>query len=187
VGHRIRIEILAILHESPKSPSQLVKAFGLPLSTIGHHIDELVGDNSIELARIERVRNTNEHFYRAVEIPFYTDEEMWAMPFDARQEIYGLIWQSAMAEALASYWAGKISIDPRTWMSWCWFNVDAQGRDEIADEQAESWERVRQIEDDATNRRAKSGEEAVSIIVISMGFMRTRTSLTPPVMCQEKT
>jgi DNA-binding transcriptional ArsR family regulator len=179
VAHRIRAEILAALHERHRSPIELTKLLGLPLSTIAHHVDELVRDNSIELAEIKRVRNANEHFYRAIELPFYSDEEMWAMPVEARQEFYGLILQAATAEAFASFWAGKMSSDPRVWMSWCWFNVDAQGRDDIADEQARSWARVQEIEAESNTRRAESGEEATSIIVTSMGFMRNRTASAP--------
>lgn len=186
VGHRIRIEVLAALHESARSPSELARLLKLPMSTMTHHIDELVRDSSIELAKIEKVRNTDEHFYRAVKIPFYSDEEMWAMPQEARQVTYGLILQSAMAEALAAFWAGKMSTDPRVWMSWRWFNVDAQGRDDIADELARSWTRIREIEAEASGRRTESGEKAISVIVTTMGFIRNRTSLTPPAFCQEK-
>jgi DNA-binding transcriptional ArsR family regulator len=186
VGHRIRIEVLAMLHEGARSPSELAKLIGLPMSTLTHHVDELVNDDSIELAKVEKVRNTNEHFYRAVRIPFYSDEEMWAMSPETRQATYGLILQSAMAEALAAFWAGKMTIDPRVWMSWCWFNVDAQGREDIADELARSWARIQEIETESTTRRIQSGEDAISIIVTTMGFMRSRTSLTPPSMCQEK-
>ncbi len=187
VGHRIRIEILARLHEQSRSPSELARLLRRPLSTITHHIGELVGDKSIELAKIQPVRNTNEHFYRAVKLPFYSDEEMWAMPVEARQTTYGLILQSAMAEALAAFWAGKMSTDPRVWMSWCWFNIDAQGREDIADEQARSWARIQEIEAESADRRADSGEEPTSVIVTSMGFIRCLTSLTPPDFCREKT
>jgi hypothetical protein len=120
------------------------------------------------------VRNVVQNFYRAVEIPFYTDEEMAAKTPEERQEIYGLILQASMAEALAAFWAGKITSDPRVILAWCWFNVDRQGRAEIADEQAESWERIRDIEARATSRRAESGEDAVSIIVTSFGYERSR-------------
>jgi hypothetical protein len=71
-------------------------------------------------------------------------------------------------------------------MSWCWFNVDAQGRADIADEQARSWARVQEIEVESNSRCAESGEEPTSIIVASMGFMRSRNSLAPPAMCEEK-
>jgi hypothetical protein len=59
-------------------------------------------------------------------------------------------------------------------LSWRWFHVDAQGREDIADEQARHWERVREIEAESTNRCAKSGEPTRSIIVTSLGHVRCR-------------
>lgn len=180
VAHRVRVEILGYLHERPRSPSELAGLLGYPLSKVEHHIKELLASHSIELARIAPVRNTNEHFYRAVELPFFNDEEMWAMPVEARQEIYGLILQSSMAEAQASFRAGKMSKDPRVWMAWRWFNLDSQGRENLADELARSWARVQEIEAESADRRAKSGEKAVSIVVCTQGFERCRTSTAPP-------
>jgi DNA-binding transcriptional ArsR family regulator len=180
IAHRIRVEILGYLHECPRSPSELTTLMGYPLSTIEHHIKELLASGSIELARVEPVRNTNEHFYRAVRLPFFSEAEMWAMPVEARQEIYGLILQSSMAEAQAAFRAGKMSNDPRVWMAWRWFNLDAQGRDDLADELARSWSRVQEIESESIDRCTKSGEEAVSIVVCMQGFERCRTSPAPP-------
>jgi DNA-binding transcriptional ArsR family regulator len=180
VAHRIRVEILCYLNEGQRSPSELAALTKRPLSTVEHHVKELLASGSIELARAVKVRNTVEHFYKAVEIPFYSDEAMWAMPFEARQKTYSLILQAIMGEAMASLWAGKISNDPRVWMTWRWFNLDARGRGDVADEQARHWERVQEIEAESTDRRAESGEEAVSIIVSSLGYERARTSQTPP-------
>lgn len=180
VAHRVRVEILGYLHECPRSPSELAELMGYPLSKVEHHIKELLASCSIELARIALVRNANEHFYRAVELPFFNDEEMWAMPIEARQEIYGLILQSSMAEAQAAFRAGKMSNDPRVWMAWRWFNLDAQGRNDLADELAQSWARIQEIEVESTNRSAESGEETVSIVVCTQGFERCRTSPSPP-------
>jgi DNA-binding transcriptional ArsR family regulator len=180
VGHRIRVEILAALNEGAASANELARIVHQPLSTVTHHIEELLKSGSIEIARTERVRNINQNFYRAVELPFFSDEEMAAMGPDTRQEIYGVILQAVMAEALAAFWAGKITADPRAWLSWRWFNVDAQGRQDIAEEQARSWERMREIEAEATSRRAESGEDPVSIIVSSLGHERFRPATDPP-------
>jgi len=180
VAHRVRVEILGYLHECPRSPSELAGLMEYPLSKVEHHIKELLASHSIELARVTQVRNANEHFYRAVELPYFNDEEMWAMPLEVRQEIYGLILQSSMAEAQASFRAGKMSNDPRVWMAWRWFNLDAQGRNDLADELARSWARTQEIEVESTDRRAESGEEAVSMVVCTQGFERCRTSAAPP-------
>jgi DNA-binding transcriptional ArsR family regulator len=181
LGHRIRIEVLAILHEGTRTPDELAKMMSQPLGRVTHHIRELLESGSIELAKTEQARNATRHFYRAIEVPFYSDEEIAAMPPEARQATAGLILQAIMAESLASFWAGKMIHDPRVWLSWRWFNVDDQGRDEIAEEQAESWARVQAIEARAAARRAQSAEQATSIIVASLGFERSRgTSPTPP-------
>lgn len=180
LGHRIRIEILAALHERPYSSIELARLVRQPLSTVSHHIEELRKSGSIEIARTEQVRNIEQNFYRAQESTYTDDEGMAALPRAVRQELYGVTLRAAMAEAMASFWAGKIADDPRTFVAWTWFNVDQQGRDDIADEMARSWEAMQKIEAEAAARRLESGEEAQSIFVTSLGFPRSRTSPHPP-------
>jgi hypothetical protein len=158
---------------------------GQPLGKITHHVNALVKSGAIELARTEQVRNTTRHFYRAIEIPYLSDEETRALPLEARREIIRLILQAIMAESLASFSAGKMDDDDDIWLSWRWFNVDAEGRREIADEQARSWERIQAIEACSTSRCAKSGEDPESIIVSSLGYVRNRPSPTPPITFRE--
>jgi hypothetical protein len=175
ITHQARTEIRTILNEGPRSQEELARLIRAPASkNIAHHLRELLADGSIELAYVKPVRNAFEHYYRAVEIPFYTDEEVAAMPPEAKQAICGVILQAVMAEALAALWAGKMADDPRVWLSWRWFHVDAQGREDIADEQARHWVRVREREAESTNRCAKSGEPTKSIIVASLGHVRCR-------------
>ncbi len=174
VGHRIRIEVLGILNEGPRSPSELAKFTRQPLTTISHHIKELVDSGCIELARVEKVRNADQHFYRAVQLPFITDDEAELLSPEVKQEYAAVILQAIMAEGLGSLWAGKMSHDPTVRMMWRWFNLDEQGRQELADEQRESWERIVEIEARSTERRVESGEEATSMVVTSMGFERAR-------------
>lgn len=173
VGHRIRIEVLALLNEGPRSVDELAKLTGQGLSKIGHHIKELADSGCIELARVEKVRNADQHFYRAVELPFISDKKARDLPFEARQEYAAIILQALMAESLAAFWAGKLSSDP-VWMSWRWFNLDAQGRWEAQEEQAALWERIKEIEAASANRVVQSGEEATSTVVATLGFERFR-------------
>jgi len=174
VGHRIRIEILCILNEGTHSASELSRLIRQPLTTISHHIKELVNARSIELARIEKVRNADQHFYRAIELPLVTDEEAEALPPEVKQEYAALILQTITAEGLGALWAGKMNNDPTVRMMWRWFNLDAEGRRELADEQRESWDRIVEIEARATNRRSESDEEPVTLIASMMGFERSR-------------
>lgn len=171
IGHRIRIEILALLNEGTRSPSELAQLTRQPLTTVGHHIKELVNSGCIELARIEKVRNADQHFYRAVELPFISDEKAESLPVEARQQYAAVILQALMAEGLAALWAGKMTSDP-VWMSWRWFNLDGQGQGEAQEAQHEFWERIKEIDADTANRVAESGEPTISTIVAALGFER---------------
>jgi DNA-binding transcriptional ArsR family regulator len=175
IGHRTRIEILATLNEGTYSPDELARRLQQPLSRVTHHIKELLDARSIEIARVDKIRNVSQNFYRAVEVPFLSDEDLAAKTPEERHEFYGLILQASMAEALAAFWAGKITNDPRVWLAWCYFNVDVQGREEIADELAESWARMIEIEARATSRRAESGEPPITMIVTTYGHERSRS------------
>jgi DNA-binding transcriptional ArsR family regulator len=171
IGHRIRIEILALLNEGTRSPSELAQLTRQPITTVGHHVKELVNSGCIELARIEKVRNADQHFYRAVELPFISDEEAESLPAEARQQYAAVILQALMAEGLAALWAGKMTSDP-VWMSWRWFNLDEQGQREAQEAQHEFWERIKEIDADTANRVTESGEPTTSTIVAALGFER---------------
>jgi DNA-binding transcriptional ArsR family regulator len=173
-AHGVRTDILCLLNEYSYTAQELSRLVGQPLSTITHHLEALLEHGSIEVASQRQIRNFVQNRYRAIEIPFFTDEAMAELTFDQRQQVYGLIIQAATAEAMASFSAGKISDDPRALMAWKWFNVDRQGKEEIADELASSWERVLDIEAKSMQRRCETGEPASTLIVTSFGYERTR-------------
>lgn len=180
VGHRIRVEILAALNEGEEaSTSDLARIAHQPLSTVSHHVEELLKAGAIEVARTERVRSVQQNFYRVAAPLFASDEEMEAMSEDERLEICGVTLQALMAETLASFWSGSLTSDPRVFLSWTWFNVDAEGRAAIADEQIRSWRRIRAIEKEAAGRCAASGEEPFSVFVSGVSFPRARTAPRP--------
>ncbi len=179
VTHQARAEIRMILNEGPRSQEELARLIRAPVGkNVGHHLREMLADGSVEIAHVKRVRNTFEHYYGAAELPFYTDEEIEALRFEDRQAFAGVILEGAMSESMAALWAGRMVDDRRVWLSWRWFNVDARGREDIADEQARHWDRLRAIEVEALGRCVRSGESTKSIIVISLGYERFR--FTPP-------
>lgn len=175
VAHRVRIEILCLLNEAVYTASELAELTHWPLTTISHHIKEMLRSGSIEVARIEKVRNTDQHFYRAVELPVVSDEEAAALPPEVKQQYAAVILQAVIAECLAALRMQKLNSDPRVRMMWRWYNLDEQGRQELADEQRESWERISEIEARSINRRAESGEKATTLIAVTLGFERSRS------------
>jgi DNA-binding transcriptional ArsR family regulator len=181
IGHRIRVEILTALHEKGSaSAMELARIVHQPLSTVTHHVDELLKSGSIRVERTEKVRSVDQRFYSLLS-PLLVDDEEWEeMTEEQRQETCGSVLQSLMAEALAAFGAGKIASDPRQVTCWAWFNVDAQGRSDIAEEQLRSWRRIGEIEKEASNRCAESGEERSTVLVSSLSFERVRPAAGPP-------
>lgn len=186
VGHRTRIEILAALHEGPASPTELSKILRQPLSSLTHHIAKLLEADSIDIARTERVGNVTQTFYRMVELPFYSDEDIAAMSEQERQVLAGIILQAVAAEAMASLWAGKLHSDPCVMLAWNRIRLDARGRIDLADEQARSWTRMTEIEAESTSRRIRSGDPGTTYVITSLGYERSRTEAPEPVGPGEK-
>jgi DNA-binding transcriptional ArsR family regulator len=173
VSHPTRIHVLVVLHHGTYTAAQIAQIIDEPLNNVSNHIRELVDAGSIEIARTEQKGNIVQHYYRGVEMPFYTDEDVAAMTPQQRQVSAGLVVQSMAAEAMAALRTGKL-VDPRVWLTWHWFNVDEQGRRDIADEQQRCWNRMQEIEAESVNRRAESGEEATTMIVTQMSYERAR-------------
>lgn len=180
LGHRIRIEIRAALHEGPASVSQLAYTVHQPSSTVEHHIKEMLKDGSIDIARTEKVGNMDVHYYCVVKLPYFSDADVAAMTIADRQALYAMIVQAASAEALASLWAGKMVRDQRAMLAWNRINLDRKGREELSDEEVASWKRKQEIEARSANRRAESGEEGRTYVIVSFGFERGRTTAPAP-------
>jgi hypothetical protein len=154
---------------------------------VKYHIKELRDAEAIELAKIEPAGSTHKHFYRAVQMPAYSAQDLTEMTPEERQAVIGVTIQHLAAEVLASFWAGKMASDPKDiWLGWRWFNLDLQGREDLAEEQMRWWNRAQEIEAEAANRRSKSGAPAQSVVVALMGFARERTAPVAPETSQER-
>lgn len=170
----IRVKILIVLNEGTFTAAEIATLIDEPQNSVWNHVREMVERGAIEVAKTEQVRNATKHWYRAIQMPYFSDEQFATLTWQERQVIAGLAIQSMVAEVMAGLAAGRMHDDARVWLAWDWFNVDEQGRQDLADEQQRSWERMREIEVEATNRRVRSGEEPISMIVTQTGFRRAR-------------
>lgn len=180
LAHRTRVYTLMLLNEGVYAAEEIANLIGETKDNVAYHIKELRDAGAIELARVEPAGNSKKFFYRTVEMPSYSEEELAAMTPDERQTIVGLTIQNMVAEMMSSFWAGKMASYSKLWLGWRWLNLDAQGQEDLAEEQENWWSRAREIECEAANRRARSGEPACSTIVGLMGFPRERTASRPP-------
>ncbi len=175
LGHRIRIEILRLLIERAHTADEIADLIGESRQNVHHHLKELLDGGMIEIAKVEKKRNADLHYYRAPGTGESFDREaLETMTPEERQGFAGLIVQHSTAEAIAALAAGKLSDDSRVCLMWNWFNLDTRGREELFEEQERFWKRVEEIEGESTNRRARSGEDAKPYIVAAWGYERAR-------------
>lgn len=179
VSHRTRTQILIILDQGIYTSAELAEITGEPLNRIGNHIRELLDAGSIEIADTKRRRNTQQHYYRVVRTPFFSEREAEAMTWQERQVNAGLIIQGLLAEVMAALWAGEMFDDPRDWLTWERLDLDAEGRQELFKEQRESWERLQAIKAEAARRVAESGEATTPYVVSVLGFERAMKAPAP--------
>jgi DNA-binding transcriptional ArsR family regulator len=179
VGHRIRLEIVVALHDGLQSADGLAKIVQRPLSTVTHHIEELLKDGMIGIAKTERVGNLVQTYYRVIKLAEFSRKEVAAMTPEERHALFALVIQSATTEAMGSLWAGKMTDDPTIHLAWDRINLSKKGRGEMAEEQLRSWERIKEIACKDANRRAKTDEPGVTYVVSSFGFERSRTAPEP--------
>jgi DNA-binding transcriptional ArsR family regulator len=177
LGHRTRVHILIALNEGVYTAKELADRIDEPLNNLYSHLEKLLADGSIEIAREEKKGNMTQYWYKAVETATYSVDEFEQLPFVYQQNIVGAITQSGKAEVLAALYAGKLA-DPRATVFWDWFNLDAKGR-EKADALTEQYiEDLREAEVESTNRAAESGEETTSMLLDMVFAERARKADT---------
>lgn len=179
VGHRIRIEILALLHEGPATIKQLSRDLRHTTGTITHHVENLLLDGSIEVAKTEQVGSITMYWYAANRLPEYTSEEIAELTEEEQQATFSLILQSIMAESLAALWSGQLLDDPLVTLAWNWFPLDEQGRIDLDEEQDRSWRRMHEIAAESAGRRCESKEDARTYLIATMGIRRFRSQGGP--------
>jgi predicted transcriptional regulator len=168
IQHPIRVDALAILNEREASASEIARQIGEDLKKVGNHVKALATHGCIELVRTEKKRGASEHFYKA-----HIGDAEWAqLSPKARHEISALVFQSIMAEVLASFRAEKFDSRLDRHLSWRSMKLDEQGWKELMDELNKSLERVEAIALRADERLCSCGEKGFPAIAAAFGFER---------------
>jgi DNA-binding transcriptional ArsR family regulator len=64
-GHPLRSEILGILEQGERSPSEIAAELGEPISNVSYHVRQLLQQDAVEATGTRPVRGALEHFYRS--------------------------------------------------------------------------------------------------------------------------
>src|SRR5882757_10092757 len=76
ISHRTRVQILIVLNQGTYCATELSDIIGEPINSVSNHLKELAEGGAIEIAETKKRRNFDQHFYRAIETPLYSEEDL---------------------------------------------------------------------------------------------------------------
>ncbi len=178
--HPMRVRILEVLNEGPKSPSQFVEEGLMPegffsssaqaLSLVSYHFRELEKEGCLEVVQSIPRRGAMEHVYEGKARVYFTDAEFEEMPLDRRRQLSRISFQGLIARADNAMRADTFDARTDRHLAWMPMQLDARGWDELAAALAACFGEVEQIRHDAKDRLAGSGEESIPVTFGMLGF-----------------
>lgn len=174
LGQGVRIETLSRLAEGKISVSEVARAIGVDVKTLSDHVRHLYRYGRIEKAGVGKVRNANQHFYRAVTLPCISPEDYQTMTLMERRDVTGLIAQGSFVEMLASFRARTLEHDEEVRLIWDCLNLDPMGEQERAEYLTEAHAHLLAIDDENAKRLEASEEPGTPMVVSLAGFRRSR-------------
>ncbi len=184
--HPMRVRILEILNEGPKSPSQFVEEGLVPqqhydnyhqaLSLAAYHFRELRKAGLLEVVDMIPKRGAMEHVYRGLARVYFTDAEFERLSSNERRQFSRISFQGLIARADSAMQAGTFDSRTDRHLVWMPLSLDEQGWDEMVTAMTTCFGEVERIRHDTEDRLATSGEPAISATFGMVGF----ESPTPP-------
>lgn len=178
--HPLRVRILEVLDEGPRSPSQFVQEGLFPadlfsnynnaLSLASYHFRELEKEGCIEVIESIPRRGAVEHVYRGKSRVYLTDEEFEELTANQREKLSQISAQSLIARVDTALRTKTFDSRTDRHFTWSQMPLDERGWQEIIATLAACFGEVEQIRHDALDRLAASGEKTITATVAMLGF-----------------
>lgn len=175
VAHPIRTRSLAILGERIASPAEVARELGLDVSKVGYHFNALAEADLIEEVSHRQVRGAVEHFYRAVELPFISDEQENELPLSDRRSFAESILALYVGNAASALDAGTLVARTDHHLTRLAVDLDETGFSLAAEAYWALYERIEEITKEAAKRLAESDAEPVRTVSYLSLFEAPRT------------
>jgi DNA-binding transcriptional ArsR family regulator len=164
VAHPIRVRCLVVLAERVASPAEIGRELHLEVAKIGYHINALAEANLIEEVGQRQVRGAVEHFYRAIQLPYISDEQETELSPAERRAFAESVVAIYAANAAHTIEVGTLFDRTDHHLTRTAMNVDEKGWDEMTAAYMELYERVLDIQTKAAERMGESDEKPVRVV-----------------------
>lgn len=176
LAHPLRMRILTSLNRGISSPNQLSQELGEPLGNVSYHVKTLLEFDCIELVKTEPRRGAVEHFYRATERAFFSDEDWAKIPASTRKGISGVVLESIGEDATRALVEGTIEKRTDSHISRTPLVLDEQGWSELGALLNDVLERANTIQGESASRLSKDKGESINTMMAILHFERPSES-----------
>jgi hypothetical protein len=178
--HPLRVRILEVLNEGPRSPSQFVEEGLIPkdsyttyqqaLSLAAYHFRELQKEGCLEVIESIPRRGAVEHVYRGLARVFIDDAEFEQMDPPDRRQLSRISLQGMVARADRAIAEGTFDARTDRHLTWMPMQLDERAWGEVIATLAATFAQLTVIREDARDRIAASGEKVIPATVAMLGF-----------------
>lgn len=169
-AHPLRVQILIILNEKVASPNMLAQQLDQSLNLVAYHVRVLEKYDCIELVDTKQRRGATEHFYRATRRQFLSDDEWSRLPSTLRPGIAGAVLKTVFEDLEAASKSGTLDDVDDMHLSRTPMVLDREGWDDVSEALKGCLDRLLEIQAEASERMAGSGESGVLAKVNLMHF-----------------
>lgn len=170
LAHPLRMRILASLHRGISSPNQLSQELDEPLGNVSYHVKTLLEYDCIELVKTEPRRGAVEHFYRATERAFFSDEDWAKIPASTRKGISGVVLESIGEDATRALVEGTIEKRTDSHITRTPLLLDEQGWRDLSALLNDVLERAAEIQGESASRLSKDKGDSISSMMAILHF-----------------
>lgn len=154
LAHPTRVQAHCILAERTASPAEIAREIRKDVSHVGYHVSKLLAAGHIELVDTQPVRGALEHFYKATERPFASEEALAAMSDEDREFLTRHTLQLHMVDVARSVDAGTFDKRLSRWLLRLPFDeMDDEGFAELGDLFSRMYEEMLLIKGRASIRK----------------------------------
>jgi DNA-binding transcriptional ArsR family regulator len=171
LAHPLRMSILGVLNQKVASPSDVADELGEPLANVSYHFHKLKDLGCIELVETKPRRGALEHYYRALERPFFRDQDWIKLPANTRRQLFDAVLRKLASDLEIAAKTGGFD-RPDTHVSRTPIMLDEQGWTDVVKTLEAALDRVLEIQAEAANRMASGADDAVASTVGIMHFER---------------
>ncbi len=181
LSHPHRVHALHVLNLRTASPSELAKELGEDSSLVAYHVRELAKAGFIELVDKRQVRGATEHFYRATERAFFSEEEWLQVPPAMQRAIVAMQLRETGKLLSESVNDGTFERRGDRHHSLHEGAVDEQGWQETMAILEDAMHRIMEAQAQARERLAATDAPRVPLVVSLIGFEKS-TAKAPSTM-----